>query len=627
VFSRIPGPGISVRTYAILATAAIAVVVAAALIWRSMHAQTLTDKDVLVLADFTNTTGEAIFDGTLREALAIQLEQSPFLKVLGDDAVRLNLRLMGRSSVERITSDIAREICQRENRKAIIGGSIAALGKSYVITLQSTNCRNGETLARVQAEAAGKEHVLGAVAKAAKGARQKLGESLGSIQKLEPPRDRVTTTSLQAFQAFAQGVILFRRGAFLEAIPLFQHAVELDSNFAIGWNYLGISYQGAGESGPPMQRNLTRAFELRDRVTERERYIIATLYYLYVTNEWTKAAESAELWSRIYPRDHVAHNSAAIAHWVAGQFEEALSELIEAYRIEPRGSFVHTNLADIYTQLDRFEEARVVLETELALNPDEAPLHELLLRIAYIQRDDASAARQVQWFAGKPTEYASLQQQAGNARTLGRLREAERLLRQANEIRQRRSLPPFPGPSPQEEALFGQCAQARAAAAPDAIALVLCANATQAAQALARAEKASADRPNDTLLNAIQLPTLRAAAELTRDRPAKAIDLLRPVAQYERGRPEVVYVRGLSYLRARSGGAAAAEFQKLVDRKGANWGPFFPSSYVGLARSAALAGDSAKARKAYEDFFALWKDADVDVPILLEARKEYAAFN
>jgi predicted Ser/Thr protein kinase/tetratricopeptide (TPR) repeat protein len=300
-------PGKPGRKYAI--AAAIVVIAAAALLWQHLQAKPLTDKDVLVLADFTNTTGDPVFDGTLRVALAAQLEESPFLRIMSDDRVRLDLGLMGRSPNERITNDIARDMCQRESEKATIGGSIASLGKSYAIALESTNCRTGDTLAREQVEAQDKEHILDAMAKAAKGMRQKLGESLSSIEKLEPPRDRVTTVSLPAFQMFAQGVVLFRQGAFLEAIPLFQRAAELDPNFAMAWNYLGVSYQGAGEEGPPMIMPLARAFEFRDRVTELERRLIETGYYGSVTREWSKAVETAELWSRTYPRNYIAYQS------------------------------------------------------------------------------------------------------------------------------------------------------------------------------------------------------------------------------------------------------------------------------------------------------------------------------
>jgi eukaryotic-like serine/threonine-protein kinase len=608
--------------------AAVAVVLVAiaggVLLWQHAQAKPLTDKDVLVLADFINTTGDPVFDVTLRVALAAQLEESPFLKIMSDDRVRLDLGLMGRSPNERITNDLARDMCQREGEKAMIGGSIASLGRNYAITLESTNCRTGDTLAREQLEAPDKEHVLEAVGKAAKGMRQKLGESLSSIQKLEPPRDRVTTVSLPAFQSFAQGVVLLRRGAFLEAIPLFQRAAELDPNFAMAWNYLGASNIGAGEYGPRMAGALARAFELRDRVTELERFQIAVQYFLFVTQEWSKAAETGDLWSRTYPRNHIAHHNFALAQRRQGEMEEALREDLEAYRIEPRNSFVHTVLVDIYAEFERFDEAKKVAETELAQNPDEAALHDRLFRIASIQGDDAAAARQIAWFTSRREEYLGLQRQAEAAKVHGRLREADDFLRRASELRQRRSLPPSPGRSAEEDALLGKCDSTRAASAPSAVALALCGDAAQTSLALKRVVDASAQRPGDTLLNAIQLPMLRAASEFKRNQPEKAVDLLQPVKRYER-RADVSYLRGLSYLRARKGAEAVAEFQKMIDRKGTYWGPFYPVSYVGLARAAALAGDAPKARKAYQDFLALWKDADADIPILIEAKKEYAA--
>jgi tetratricopeptide (TPR) repeat protein len=617
-----------VRAYkAAIFAAALVMIVAAVLVWQHRPTRPLTDKDVLVLAEFTNTSGDSIFDGTLREALAIQLEQSPFLKVLSDDAVRADLRLMGRSQTERITSDIAREICQRENEKATIGGTVSSLGKAYAVTLESVNCRTGDTLAREQAVAPIKEDVLGAVEKAARGMRRKLGESLSSIQTLQAPSDRVTTASLPALQLFAQGVILFRRGAFLDAIPVFQRATELDPDFAAGWNYLGISYHGAGENGPQMSSNLTRAFALRDRVTEYERLTIATQYYLFVTREWNKAAQSAELWARTYPRDYIAHHNSGLARFDLGEIEEALGKSLEAYRIEPRNTFVHGVLVDRLIALDRFDEARRIAETELLHNADEARLHVQLLRVALIQGDSTAAERQNRWFAGNPDEYRGLLADATAAKVLGRFRQANELVRKANELRRQRSLPPSPASSAEDQALLGNCAATRREGSAEAVALTLCGDAAQTAVALKRSEDASVQSPDNTLLNAIELPMLRAAAQLQRDQPSKAIDLLQPIIPYERTRPEVVYLRALSYIRAGKGAQAQAEFQKIVDHKGANWGPFYPVSYVGLARAAALAGDSSGARKAYEQFLSLWKDADPGIPILIEARKEYASLH
>ena len=261
--------------------------------------------------------------------------------------MRINLRLMGRQARQPITNDIAREMCQRENQKAMIGGSITALGKTYVVTLESTNCRLGDTLARAQAEAPDKEHVPAAVAKTAKTVRQKLGESLVSIQKMEGPNYEVTTTSLRAFQSFAQGAVSFRRGEYLGSVPLFELAVQLDPNFAIASNYLGVAHFNAGETGPLVWDNIKRSFALHDRVTERERFLIDTIYYTTVGNR-DHAIETAQMWSRAYPREIIAHVTAGLNYWYRGQLEEALREQLDAYRIEPRNSPVYYGLVWMY---------------------------------------------------------------------------------------------------------------------------------------------------------------------------------------------------------------------------------------------------------------------------------------
>jgi tetratricopeptide (TPR) repeat protein len=629
------------RKYWMGAAAALVVAGAGALLWQRFQSKPLTDKDVLVLADFTNTTGEPIFDGALREALAIQIEESPFLKTLSDERVRIDLRLMGRPLSERITNDIAREICQRENQKAMIGGSIAALGKTYVVTLESANCRTGDTLARAQAEAPDREHVLAAVAQAAKGMRRKLGESLSSIQRLEPTRqtDEVTTTSLPAFQAFAQSLSLFRQGAYLDAIPVMRRATELDPNFAMAWAQLSTLYlnmNGARE-GDHYAEYSARAFELRNRTTEAERFPINSGYYLS-RQEWDKAIENNVLWTRTYPRNHRAHAALGYSHWLLGELEEALREQLEGYRLEPRNSVGHGMLIWVYKDLDRFDEAKKIAAAELAQNPDDVFLRELLLLMAFIQRDETVAGRQMEWFRGKSMEFLGLRFEVVGAKLLGQLRRANEINRQVIEMQQRHGLPSTPALSAGEPPLMGNCP----ATFPPrmgssialwresdlaAVALALCGDSAQAAKALKRGQEALAQRPDNTLLKAIQLPMLRATAELKRGQPDNAIELLQPVMHYERRYPEVVYLRGLVYLQARKGTEAAGEFQKIIDHKGTYWGPFYAVSYVGLARGATLAGDITRAKRAYQDFLALWKDADADIPILIAARKEYAALN
>jgi eukaryotic-like serine/threonine-protein kinase len=621
-----------------LAVAGVLVLAAGSVfLWRRLQAKPLTDKDVLVLADFTNTTGDTVFDGTLREALAVQLEQSPFLKILGDEQVRQDLRFMGRSAGERITNQAAREICQRENEKAMIGGSIASLGKTYAITLQATNCQTGESLACEQVEAEDKEHVLRAVATAATKMRAKLGESLSSIQKLAVPSEQVTTTSLDAFQAYALGRAQLNLGSSLTALPFFQRATELDPNFALAYRWLGNMYCNAGEHGRCAEC-LKKAFALVDRVSERERLEISARYYFQGTGELNKAADAYQLLARTYPRDPFLPNVLGLIYVSTGDWEKALPEFQEALALDARFPFAYAHQTLVYVSLDRFDEARAVAQKAIAQKVEASGVHDWLLRIACIQGNRAEAETHIQWLAGKPEEYQSLALQASNAAALGRLRTVGELLGRASEMAKRLSLPEsvarHQSTAALQAALLGNCEAARSKAraailseqAPAdtlaaALPLALCGDAAAAQKV---ADETSKRYPLHTLWNAVQLPSIRAAIELNRDQPAKAIELLQSAAPYERAYPSAVYLRGLAYLRARKGSEAAAEFQKILDHKGANWGPYYPLSYVGLARAAALTGDSARARTAYQDFLALWRDADPDVPILKEAKQEYA---
>jgi len=605
--------------------------------WHFRPALVLTDKDVLVLADFTNTTDDPVFDVTLREALAVQLEQSPFLKIMGDEQMRQDLSMMGRSAGERIANQVAREICQRENEKAMIGGSIASLGKTYAITLQATNCQTGEALAREQVEAADKEHVLGAVATAVTRMRAKLGESLASIQKLTAPSEQVTTTSLEAFQAYALGAAQSNLGLWLEAIPFYQRATELDPNFATAYRRLGIMYSNVGEARRGAEC-LEKAFALVDRVSDRERLNISAFYYVLGTGEGNKAVDAFQWYARTYPRESAPHNMMGNLYYVAGDREKALAEYQEAARLDPRLAVYYGNQVGAYSDLDRFDEAKAVAEKAFAQKLDPPDIHQYLLRIAYIQGDRVEAEKQIQWLAGRPQEYGSLSIQATNAMVLGQLRKSEELLQRGEEMARQRNFPEtaarYRATATSGEALAGNCEAARskalAAIIPDQVPadtlgavgpLALCGDAAAAQKA---ADVTSKNHPLDTLWNAVYLPSIQAAIELRRNRPEKAIELLKSATPYERAYPYVTYLRGLADLGARKGVEATTEFQKILDHKGANWGPFYPISYVGLARAAALAGDTARARKAYQDFLALWKDADPDLPILKEAKAEYA---
>ncbi|HSP69938.1 MAG TPA: tetratricopeptide repeat protein, partial [Bryobacteraceae bacterium] len=562
----------------------IVVAVGAVLFASWKRTKPLTDKDVLVLADFTNTTGDSAFDGVLRQALAFELEQSPFLKIMDDEEVNQTLPLMGRPAGQRITNDIAHEVCVREGQKATIGGSIASLGKTYQIALQAINCQSGATLAREQAVAEDKEHVLKAVAKATTGMRARLGESLSSIQKPDRPFE-LTTNSLEALKAYQLGWELIAGNSPREAIPHLQRAIEMDPNFAQAYDMLGMAYLHSGQT-TRMNEALAKAFALVDRVSERERLYISGDYYYWVTREMNKALDAFQVDARTYPRFAASHNGLYMVHFNRGEYEKALEAEQEALRLLPRNAVFISNLMGTYQALDRFDDAKAVALKMLGQRPYQRGLHSHLLTIAYIQDDHAAQEKEIQWFAGKPDEYMRSVAQGDNALLHGQRRTAKELYQRAAEMALRQSPMDVQfGPPPAViDALMGDCKAARTGTSN--LALVLCGDAS----ALRLAEEQAAKHPP---------PNPDTAA--------------------------LLYQRGLAGLRAGKGAEAAAEFQKILDHKGRNWGPFYAPAYLGLARASALTGDAAKARQAYQDFLTFWKDADKDLPLLSQALKESAA--
>ena len=597
----------------------------------SRKAHALSDKDTIVLADFDNKTGDAVFDGTLRQGLAIQLEQSPFLKIMDDEQVQQDLRLMSLPAGGRITNQIAHDICVRDAAAATIDGSIESLGKDYVITLQAITCQGGATLAREQVLAEDKEHVLNALGTAATGMRAKLGESLNSIQRLNRPLEQATTPSLEALQIYTAGYSEMGQGQFLEAVPLFERAIALDPNFAMAYFMLGAAFQNAGDVDRSREY-MQKAFGLIDRVSEFERDLITAEYYSY-DGQSDKAIDAYRLGIQNYPRFWGFHNNLSAEYIDLGQFEEGLKEGQAATALQPNIELPYRRQLDAYMCLDRLAEAKQLAEKLRTQGLGGARIHQRFLEIAYIEGDDAAAAREIQWFAGKPADYLSFALQAANQNALGLRRESSKLYRRAAETALRQGLrnaaAEFEEADARADALSGNCQTARRLGRP-ALALAMCGDAAQAEKLAGETSKLF---PNGTLWNAVQLPATRAAIALKRDQPAKAVELLASASPYERANPEAVYLRGLAYLGLREGAEAAAEFEKILDHKGANWGSawqhpywgqFYTLSYLGLARASALAGDTAKAEKTFQDFFALWKDADPDIPILIAAKSEYA---
>ena len=596
----------------------------------------LTDKDTIVLADFVNNTGDPIFDGTLRQGLAFQLEQSPFLKIMDDEQVQRVLRLMSLPPGARITNPIAHEICFREGAAATIDGAIARLGKSYVITLQAVTCQDGKTLAREQVQAGDKEHVLNAVGTAATAMRSKLGESLSSIQKLNRPLNEATTPSLEALQNYNVGKSEITQNHPLSAVPALERATEIDPNFAMAYHLLGVAYETLGDM-PRSAEYVKRAFHLVDRVSEWERNQI-TPYYYRATGELDKAIDAFQLAIRNFPRDSILHNQLALIYVDEGQYEEGRREALEASRFDAdHHDAPYRRQLDAYICLGRLPEARQLAAKLRAQNLDTTRIHQRFLEMAYVETDQAAIAREIRWFARKPEEYISLGLQAADRNVHGQRRESHKLYQRAAETALRRGLKnvaaEFVEADALVDALAGNCQTARRLGRP-ALALAMC---SQAPADAAQAEKLAAETsrlfPNGTIWNAVELPEIRAAIALNRNQPAKSLELLESASPYERSYIEAIYFRGLAYLRLHKGAEAVTEFRKIVDHKGASWGAtwvhpwwgrFYAPSWLGLARGFALAGEPAGAKKAFQDFFELWKDADPDIPILQQAKAEYA---
>jgi eukaryotic-like serine/threonine-protein kinase len=594
----------------------------------------LTDQDTIVLADFANTTGDPIFDGTLRQGLAIQLEQSPFLKIMDDDQVQRVQRLMSQPAGAPVTNQTAREICVREGAAATIDGTIATLGKNYVISLRAIGCQDGAMLAREQVQAGDKEHVLSALGTAAAVMRGKLGESHNSIQKLNRPLEEATTPSLEALQYDNAGTSKLRVGQGLAAIPLFESAIRIDPNFADAYFRLGVAFEQAGDTKRSAEY-ARRAFALIDRVSEFERSEISAYYYR-ATGEVDKEIDAWQSASRSYPREWSFHNQLSVIYIDMGRYEEGLKEALETARLPQNNDAPYRRQLDAYICLDRLSEAKQSAEEVRRKGLDGPRIHQRFLEAAYVADDPDGISKEIEWFRGKPEEYLSLGLQAAYRNVHGQRRESHKFYQRAAEMALRRGLiavaAEFEEADARADALAGNCQTALQLGRP-AQALAMCGDA-------ARAEKLAAETsklvPNGTIWNEVRLPVIRAATALYQDQPARSVELLAPASTYERSYLEPVYLRGLAYLRLRKGAEAAAEFQKILDHKGfswgatwihPNWGLFYSLSYLGMARGAALAGDTSRAKKAFEELFELWKYADPDVPVVRRAKAEYAMLN
>ncbi|HYR77437.1 MAG TPA: protein kinase [Pyrinomonadaceae bacterium] len=629
---------------AFLAMGLLALTTSLMLLWYFRHTRAvpLTDKDTIVLADFLNTTGDAVFDGTLKLALAVQLGQSPFLSIFGDDRLREALRFMDRSPDEPVTRDVGREICLRQGLKALLAGSIAALGSHYVITLEAINALTGDAIAREQTEAESKEQVLRKLGKAATRLRERMGESLASIQKFDAPIEQATTSSLDALKAYSMGRELTLGNKDREAMPFLRRAVELDPNFAQAYDRLGGSYSNTGQQELAIEA-FQKAFDLRERASEYEKLKIAADYYAFATFETDKSLEAYELVVRTYPRDFTAWNNLGNRYNSVGQFEKAAEACRESIRLNPNWVIPRSNLALAFIFLNRFDEAKQVIQEALAQKLESTPMHSHRYSIAFVQGDAAAMKQQIDWASGRPDEYLAQAWQAEVAAFCGQLRKereySQRIVELALQHERKEAAAQFLAGQAVMEAIFGHCDHAsslvgkafniwrsRSTVAIAANALSICGDSGQAQPLI---DEYSRLFPKNTFWNAVSAPLCQAQIALHRGSPAQAIELLESAHRFESsGNFGPQYVRGQAYLKLNKGAEAAAEFQEILSHRG--WsvrGVLYPLAYVGLARGAVLQGDTAKARKAYQDFFALWKDADPDNPILIEAKKEYEKLN
>lgn len=608
------------------------------------HARALTDKDTVVLSEFVNTTGDTVFDGTLKQALAVQLEQSPYLNILPDSKIEDALRFMGRKPGERVTRDLARDIAQRENAKAIISGSIASLGNNYVVTLEATNAQSGDSLARQQVEASGKEQVLKSLDKAANDLRQKLGESLASVQQFATPLEQATTSSLEALKEYTIGVESHSRLLDEPAVPHLKRAIELDPNFASAYAVLGVVQSNLGNSKEAVEY-LKKAYELRDRADEREKLYILGHYHGFVTGDTQKQIEIYEQWIKTYPRDTKPYANLGIVYSEVGEHEKALAIATRQLEIEPLDAFGFQNKMGAYLALNRFEEAKAVAAAAIAAQRESFPIHIFLMSIAAIQHDSAAFEREQTWAVGKPEEALFRFIQAGYQQQLGKTKLSRETAQRAVELANKFGFPEMPSNilafQAGSDATFGYTESSRQKAqatfrlsgernlrADVALTYAFLGDVQQSERLITDLEK---EYPSDFKLNYYYSIPIHALNLLHKNKPDEAIAALEPARKYEfgvfAGMPAYVaiYVRGLAYLQLKDGAKAAAEFQKILDHPGLdNGSPLFPLAQLNLARSYAAQGDGAKARTAYQDFFGLWKDADPDVPVLLAAKAEYA---
>ena len=634
-------------------TVMIVIVVVAAVavgwFWRSRHGSVLTERDTIVLGDFTNSTGDSVFDGTLREGLSVQLQQSPFLSLVSDEGIHQTLRMMGQSANARLTPEITREVCQRTNGAAALDGSIALIGTRYNLILKAVSCANGEVLASMEAQVNDKSHVLDALSTTASEMRTKLGESLTTVQKYNTPVEQATTPSLEALQAYSLGFRTLGAGDTSAALALFQQATRLDPKFSMAYWGMNLAYANLGESLLTVE-NSKRAFDLRETLSEREKLTVECDHQPW---DVMAAIRSCKLGAQIFPREPFFRLDLGVYANLLGRYDEGLREYQEAVRLAPSTAFLYRNVVYTLLLLDRADEAAKFALQAQSRGADSDFLVPVQYGIAFFRKDAVGMRQEAARGAGRPeVEDLLLALEADTAAYSGRLGRARELSRQAAESAyrkgQKETAAGYQAVSALREALFGDGDQARERAATakkhgpgrelDYALALSSAYARDAGAAQTFVNDLVRRFADDTTVQLNYVPTLHAKLALLRANPEQAIEMLRMASPYEFGLCAIgfynwpnlypVYVRGEAYLAARRGKDAAAEFQKILDHRGIVLNePIGALAHLQLGRAYAMAGDTPKARAAYQDFLNLWKDADPDIPILLLAKAEYAKLN
>ena len=601
---------------------------------RKTHA--LTDKDTIVLADFANSTGDPVFDDALKQGLAVQLGQSPLLNILSEQKVRSALKEMTRSPDEAISANVAQEVCVRTGSKAYIEGSTANLGGHYVIGLNAIHCATGETLDREQAEAESKQQVLAALGSAAAKLRNQLGESLSSIQKFDVPLAQATTSSLEALKAYSFGLSKWAKGDPAGAVPLFQEAIGLDADFAMAHAYLGHAYQVLRQDDRAIDP-FREAFARRNRASEREKFDISASYYQFVTFQTDETIQICELWALTYPRDFTPHRILGFENGELGRYEQSVEEFHTARELDPTQSLPYAGLMSGYLSLNRLKEIREVYQEAQAHNVDFGEPTKYMYQLGFLEGDKEMMAKFASLLEGQTGfEQTTLLEKSNTEAYSGHLGRARQLSRQAEDMAEREgdrgTAAEIKSNAAVLEAQLGNLAEARQLVAASlklggqpAMALALAGDPDSAAKL---ADELTSHAPPGSIISKVSVPRLLAAVELKRGKPMRAVELLAPVAPYEAGWFDFytsAYLRGQAYLDGNRGQEASAELQKILDHRGIVLNESIGAlAHLQIGRAYAMQGDTAKAKAAYQDFLTLWKDADPDIPILKQAKVEYA---